>query len=372
MGIEIINIQAFPLQIPLNIPFGQAGNTATHSASVILKLTSAVGVTGYGECCPRPYVTGEDIGSVLKDLQGLESCKKLLCFETLADIQKWMLKEAPLKFGQATLCAIEMALLDVWSRVYAEPLVSLLGGQEKETYAYTGVIPYGNIQKMRYLLEMFHFQQIKIKVNDHLQDNLNRIEKIKSIFGEDVGIQVDVNGGWDLQQACFQVPELIRVGVSCIEQPFPPDKDEQMGWLTWKYGSQVDIMADESVCTYTQATFLLENAFCNRLNLKLSKHGGIFHTLKIAQVAKKQGVAIQLGAHIGETSLLTLAGMLFSSLWGDCLSMEGGMGTYLLKSDVLDTPVMVDREGKIRKSDFSNGLGWGKVLDHRLEGIPLS
>ena len=34
--------------------------------------------------------------------------------------------------------------------------------------------------------------------------------------------------------------------------------------------------------------------------------------------------------------------------------------------------IMVDREGKIRKSDFSNGLGWGKVLDHRLEGIPLS
>ncbi|MEM7511606.1 MAG: enolase C-terminal domain-like protein, partial [Bacteroidota bacterium] len=185
-------------------------------------------------------------------------------------------------------------------------------------------------------------------------------------------IQVDVNAGWTLQDACIQLPELIHAGVSCIEQPFPVDKDEQMGWLTWKYGKEIDIMADESACSYRQIAFLVQNNLCNKLNLKLSKNGGVFHCMKIGKLAKAHGISLQLGAHFGETSLLTAAAMLFASVEPELTSMEGGLGTHLLNKDVVEHSLSLNQKGKIKTTGHLLQHGWGMNVLPLVEEIGLS
>ncbi|MEM8901927.1 MAG: enolase C-terminal domain-like protein, partial [Bacteroidota bacterium] len=271
---KVIEIQSIPIRIPLKLTFAQSNNQASRSNSVILKVLTDQGTIGYGECCPREYVTGENVSSVNLDVQSLQREVRELEFHSIEDIKHWILEIAPSKIGLATLCAIEMALLDVWSKEKNVTLIESMRGGRKEIFSYAGVVPLGPINHLKPVLERFHFGRVKLKIDHDFQMTLEKIQLIRELYGPETDIQVDVNAGWTLQDACVQVPELIQAGVSCIEQPFPTDKDEQMGWLTWKYGKEIDVMADESACSFRQIQHLVENGFCNKLNLKLSKNGG--------------------------------------------------------------------------------------------------
>ena len=111
---KVIEIQTIPIRIPLKLTFAQSNNQASVSNSVILTVLTDKGVVGYGECCPREYVTGESVKTVSLDVQGLNREEGELVFHSLENIKNWVLEEAPSKIGLATLCAIEMALLDSW------------------------------------------------------------------------------------------------------------------------------------------------------------------------------------------------------------------------------------------------------------------
>ena len=60
------------INIPLNFQFSQSNNrSARHSSSVILELHLSDGTIGYGEACPRMYVTQESLESMQKDLKAI-------------------------------------------------------------------------------------------------------------------------------------------------------------------------------------------------------------------------------------------------------------------------------------------------------------
>ena len=120
-------------------------------------------------------------------------------------------------------------------------------------------------------------------------------------------------------------------------------------------------MADESLTSLAQATYLIQHQVCNHFNLKISKLGGILRTLEIYQLAKEAGIPCQLGAHFGETSLLTAAGMLFASLTPNLISMEGGLGTHILERDIFENSLKIDRNGIISGEQITGVLGFGEV-----------
>ena len=66
---KIENISLRRLQIPLRIKFSQSNNSTQISDSTLLEIETSRGTVGFGECCPRPYVTGETFESVKKDIE---------------------------------------------------------------------------------------------------------------------------------------------------------------------------------------------------------------------------------------------------------------------------------------------------------------
>src|SRR5690606_22528882 len=115
---------------------------------------------------------------------------------------------------------------------------------------------------------------------------------------------------------------------------FLPDQDEAAARLQRHFGDDLCLMADESVTTLATARRLIRTQACRRFNLKVSKHGGLFNTLAIYRLAREHGIGCQLGAHFGETSILTAAGILFAALAGPLEALEGGLGTHLLEHDL--------------------------------------
>ena len=63
---KIRHISVERIRIPLKVRFSQANNSTQQSDSVILRLETQKETIGYGESCPRPYVTGEDAQTVIR------------------------------------------------------------------------------------------------------------------------------------------------------------------------------------------------------------------------------------------------------------------------------------------------------------------
>ena len=61
---KIKKIEFSELNIPFNVTFSHASASRESTQSIWVKVTTTRGLTGYGEGCPREYVTGESLESV--------------------------------------------------------------------------------------------------------------------------------------------------------------------------------------------------------------------------------------------------------------------------------------------------------------------
>ena len=93
-------------------------------------------------------------------------------------------------------------------------------------------------------------------------------------------------------------------------------------------------MLDESLCGYPDAQSAVDHETADILNVRLSKCGGIFPSLRIIGLARRSGLGIQLGCHPGETSLLSAAGRHVASRVAGLRYVEGSYDRHILRANV--------------------------------------
>ena len=360
---KIQSVKVVHLQVPLRSVFSQANNTTQHSDAAIIVVTTENGISGYGESCPRTYVTGETVASVAQNIRNI--CDRLLThsFNGMDSIHQFTLNQKYQEMGLSATCGLELALLDAWGKEKQNSIFHLLQSKPPEKVNYSGIIPFGKMEKIVPILEFYHFKDIKIKVNNNLKESLSRISTVKNTCPRDVTIRIDANCSWNYSEAMEQIPAFIKAGITTIEQPFPKETTKDMGKVTAQFGKDICIMADESLCSFEDAVFLAENNLCNGFNLKISKNGGIFNTLRITELADQFGIPYQLGAHFGETSILTMAGLVTNSSATSIQNMEGGFGTLLLQRDICKTSVQFDNQSSISPKNHNSMPGLGLEID---------
>jgi len=360
------------IRIPLKFRFSQSNNAAsTKSHSALVELHTEDGLVGYGEACPRTYVTGESMASMQNDIQKLEPILKTTAPETVEKLPLFLEQLAAQSIGNSTRCALETAFLDVFSKSTGAPLMELLKINTPSALQYSLVLPLVTPAKLEQLLERlqkFQPRAIKLKVDSNLREALANIRLIQSHFGTDTSVRIDVNGGWNLEDALCFIPKFIAAGITSFEQPLPANQLEGLQALTRKFGHTASIMVDETLLSLQSAKHLLEGKIGNHFNLKISKLGGIFAAQNVYHLAQQHGVPCQLGAHFGETSILTKAGIVLTSMIGELTALEGALGTHLLQKDVLTPSVRQRIDGQLRPAEWlTNTAGWGPVDEQTLE-----
>lgn len=81
--------------------------------------------------------------------------------------------------------------------------------------------------------------------------------------------------------------------------------------------------------------------------------GGLLRSLAVAGAARRRGLRLIVGAQVGETSLLTRAGLTVAHAARDLLAaQEGAFGTFLLERDVCDPPLMFGARGELDAGSF--------------------
>ena len=360
---KLKSISLSRLRIPLRLRFAQANSAAHLSDSVLIKAETKTGKAGFGESCPRTYVTGEDANSVLNDLVSLQTLLYEYTFNDIEDVRALTCYELPLHVGPAAICALELALLDALAKEKRQSVSQLLGYTLPDKLTYAGVVPFGKMDALSPILSRFSFREVKFKATADVGESLHRIQHLRTMYGPDVKLRLDANCGWAYREAREQIPVLAEAGIIAFEQLFPATELESLGRITAEFGDCVSIMADESICTYEQAEFLAENSLCNHFNLKLSKNGGILNCLRILELAGKHGIKCQLGAHYGETSVLTAAGIALAAAAPELTAQEGALGTLLLQQDICRNSVQINLAGRLFPPEHLRGNGLGVAFD---------
>jgi len=107
---------------------------------------------------------------------------------------------------------------------------------------------------------------------------------------------VDANEAWSQRDYQDIAPELVRLGVELLEQPFPAGADACLASLP----KLLPVCADES-CHDSRSLDRLIGLY-DVVNIKLDKTGGLTEALHMKALARKLGFEVMVGCMVG-TSL---------------------------------------------------------------------
>jgi len=347
------------VDLPLKKKFKHAITSRSLSNSIFLKLTLEDGTMGYGESLPRKYVTGETLESVENTLKNIAG-EKILGFAPDNYRGVHSLVEG-LNIDGAAGCALELALLNTFGKFFKKRISALIGEGESK-FVYSGVIQAGsvpNVMKSGILFRLYGLRYIKVKVG--MDDDMARLRAVRRVVGKDADIRVDANCAWSADEAIANIERMRECNISAVEQPVRADDYKGLKKVTCAVKEA--IIADESLCTLIDAEMLAREKACNIFNIRISKCGGIFESLKIAKIARLNKIGIQLGCQVGESGLLSAAGWHFARLIPNISFCEGAYGKFLLKEDVAKEDMTIRRGGTIKPVE---GFGLGVNISEKI------
>lgn len=327
----IQELRFYSVQIPFKHGYDHAQAARLMSDSVIVGLKTKTGAEYFGECAPRSYVTGETIETIQSAT--VERKTIIASFEgNVESIQH--IVNAWGDTDPAALCAIENALINA---VISQDggISNFEIGQKELTYSAT--LTGGSresFQKMAQLFAMNGMRDVKMKLVDDNEENLSRIGYLKALYNNTLLIRVDGNEIWNFHKNATQLEALVKAGITEFEQPFAKNDYTSCAQFRAAFGNNARLILDDSITTFNSLDNHLENELMDGINIKISKNGGYFKSLKLAQKALENNLTVQLGAHVGETSLLAYFGAMFALHPTLQLShCEGAFSTHLLESD---------------------------------------
>lgn len=374
---RIQTLDLLPLAIPFTQVFQHAKSARESSNAVVVRLQGSDGTRGYGEALPRPYVTGEDVASMLHVLQStlgpnvlnVELDAGMAAIEQIRALVEKLASSLPatsdVTAWNASLCAVELALLD-WAFGRAGLSISEWLAPARWEVVYSGVIDAADPEVAANMAARYRAARIDhLKVKVGLGDDLRRLEAVRKAAGDGVGLRVDANGAWDGPSAIAALKLLGPLGVQAVEQPVAAH--DLAGLRLVREQSGIPVIADESLVTLRDAQRLIESHACDMFNVRVSKCGGLLASKAIAELGLDAGMKIVVGAQVGETSLLSAAGRHLAAHLRAVEFVEGSFGTHLLSEDVTSEPVMFGYEGR---ADVLSGPGLGVGVDNeRLERL---
>ena len=370
-ALNVVELTAYHVRIPLRKPIRHASHTRTATDNLVVRCVLDGGSEGFGEGVPRDYVTGETIDSALALLRrsDLSSLKQPYSGFASAVAAAERLQLAPVPGderncqGNATRCAVELALLDACGKRFDQPLLAVTSLLTPDLYRprpwvrYSGAITSARGFKARvaaWMMRLYGFRQVKVKVGMADHDDVARLRTIRKRLGAKIDIRIDANEAWTPAECVQRIGELEPFGISAVEQPVPHADVDSLAEIRKQV--RTPIMHDESLCSMLDAERAVQRGTCDLFNIRLSKCGGFIPSLRLAQFARRHGLGYQLGCQVGETAILSAAGRHFAAIVADLRYLEGSYDRHLVR-EALGSTDLTFRWGGWAPALTDPGLG---------------
>jgi L-Ala-D/L-Glu epimerase / N-acetyl-D-glutamate racemase len=363
---RIRHLRMKELRIPFQAAFRHASAERAETSTVWVEAVSGADIVGYGESCPRPYVTGESIGSAHTFMARHETtlCDEIL---DLATLRAWMASHSEeLDANPAAWCAVEIAILDLLAQERGQTIEAFLSLPPLDgCFRYTAVLGDSETKQFERTIEQYRrlgFTDFKIKLSGDLDRDREKMAVLRAGDGNVARVRVDANNLWERAEDAIRFIRALESRFFAVEEPIRP---HQYGPLaTIADALDCPIILDESFARIGQFELLGGTPARWLINLRVSKMGGLLRSLQVVEKARTAGIGLVVGAQVGETSLLTRAALTVAHAGRDgVVAQEGAFGTFLLKTDICDPPLMFGAGGvlDIASHSFPNRPGLGVV-----------
>jgi L-alanine-DL-glutamate epimerase-like enolase superfamily enzyme len=342
-------VEAFGLTRPYTIAFRRIESVE----NVILRIGAESGLIGLGAASPEPRVTGET----------MEACRNAVANDRLqwlvgGDIRDFesLSQEAANRMSgtPAALAAVDIALHDLAAQERGLPLVEMLGRAHEAlpTSITIGIKPLEETlaEAEEYMARGFRI--LKVKVGLDLDDDVERLIRLREGVGSAIRIRADANQGYSVEDVFRFFQETASLNLEFLEQPLPARDVEAMRALPESVRDR--IAADESLLSERDARILAEPPrACGVFNIKLMKCGGIAPARRIAAIAKSAGIRLMWGCM--DESRISIAAALHAALSSAATHYLDLDGSLDLARDVVQGGFSL--EGGVMRTTDAPGLG---------------
>jgi len=335
------------------------GDIEESMPGAIVKIATNAGIVGWGEASPWSVFTGtaeanaSGIHHYLRPL--LVGADPLRVSSLMRQIDKTLVGHTE---GKA---AIEMALLDIAGKRLGAPVAQLLGGYYRSHVPLSVSIANPDFAEdlafaKRLVAQGVNIFKVKTGFSTH-QEDLRRLERLRSDLPASVDLRVDYNQGLDPWDAIRLLKDVEAFRPTFIEQPVKRDQRAAMAAIT--RAIDTPIMADESVFSPAEAIDMVRGEIADLVSIKIMKSGGIARGREIAAIAEAAGITAY-GGTMFEGGLAIAAGLhMVAATPNIALGAEFYTSTWVMGVEILKTPIVIEK-GSTR---VPTGPGLGVEVD---------
>jgi len=293
--------------------FKNAYLTKTVQKSAVVRVTAASGAVGLGNIDPSPGYSVETIEQSLGALRGtlagaVAGMDALNLHEILARLDGCMAG------FQDAKAAIEMACVDLASRVYGVPVSTYLGGAVRHEFlfnAWIGILsPDEAAAEARKWFD-HGFRSAKIKVGGNIEADRERVKAVRAAVGREMALRIDANAGYDVDTSIKLARLMAPFDLQLFEQPVAADDIAGLARVR-READGIPIMADEAIVDHRTLVEVIRAGAADIVKLKVMKNGGFLRTQRMAATAEAAGIRVVIGHGFG-LGVNTMAEIQFAS-----------------------------------------------------------
>ncbi|TPL02146.1 MULTISPECIES: enolase C-terminal domain-like protein [unclassified Mesorhizobium] len=295
----IVDAEVFEIESKLSTPYKLSEGILTSTQAVLIKLTDADGVEGWGEANPTETYDGESTASVMRILQ--QTILPAVLAST--DPQTGTMDAILDRLVPLQLCAkgaVTMALLDVTGKRMGVPVATLLGGPVRRSIPVLWPLSNGTADEDICVIDeraAQGFSSFMLKMGTSpIPSEIQRVADLEARYGTDVKFIPDANQGWTREQAREFLAGIAHSRVAFVEQPLM--KDDIDGAVALCRQSALPLSADESIIDLADAAKLAARGAAKVFSIKSSKNGGPLRAQRMAAVAEAFGIGCYMNSQL--------------------------------------------------------------------------
>lgn len=352
----IVDIEILPISPVVHPSLVVQGASGIHDFSnfLIVRVTTAAGVSGIGEVNGTLYAVGEDGTTAAHVIRNVLAPK--LIGEPIAPVENLeAIVEGALAGSLFTKAGVATALWDAYSRTLDISMAQALGGVRRREIPIKFSLS-GDTDRIKHVYQSatnLGFRAFKLKIGKDPIEDGKRLAFTRALVGENTFLGTDANMGYRRSEARLAVSLMREQRPAFFEQPLAAGDLRGMRELR-ELG--LPIVADESVFRVADLVALLRAEAADIVSIYVGKSAGPSKAVQMGLIADAFGIDSIIGSNgesgVGAAAQLQVA----AALPGLSASVPSDIiGEFYYAESVLES--RLDSDGGVVRLADAPGLG---------------
>lgn len=297
---KIESVEVFGVAMPLNGTFTSGGISKAVTKCVVVRLTASDGTVGISSIEPSAGTqspgTAAELAIAIRDriaptLIGQDPTNINRLIELLDGL-------TPTQPGAGA--AVEMACVELASRIQGVPLYTYLGGAVQDSVQFNGWI--GMLPPDEAAAEAKRwlnagFRSAKIKVGSGVEADRDRIAAVRAAVGSAMKLRIDANLQYDADTSLKLCRMVKPFDLQLFEQP--AHLRDLAGMARVRREGGIPVMADESVSDHASLVAVIKADAADFVKFGIKQAGGIMRAARMLATAEAAGLPVVIGHGFG-------------------------------------------------------------------------